>query len=72
MECTDEKYRLLRATLPTRKTFFDDVRALTCYRCLGSRDDMMDFMLKGLEVDIPLIEDKIVTAERFESENLSE
>ncbi len=53
MEFTDEKYRLLRATLPTRKTFFDDVRALTRYICFGSWENMMDFMLKGLEVDMP-------------------
>jgi hypothetical protein len=53
MEFTDEKYRLLRATLPTRKTFFDDVRALTRYMCFGSWDNMMDFMLKGLEIDMP-------------------
>lgn len=53
MEFTDEKYRVLRATLPTRKTFFDDVRALTRYICFGSWDNMMDFMLKGLEIDMP-------------------
>ena len=53
MEFTDEKYRLVRATLPTRKTFFDDVRALTRYMCFGSWENMMDFMLKGLEIDIP-------------------
>ncbi len=52
MEFIDEKYRLLRATLPTRKTFFDDVRALTRYICFGSWDNMMDFMLKGLEIDM--------------------
>jgi hypothetical protein len=28
---TDANYRLIRATLPTRKTFFDDLRALTRY-----------------------------------------
>ena len=39
MEFMDEKYRLLRAELPTRKTFFDD--------------NTMDFMLKGLEIDMP-------------------
>ncbi|MEA1864837.1 MAG: ISNCY family transposase [Euryarchaeota archaeon] len=53
MEFIDEKYRLIRATLPTRKMFFDDVRALTRYICFGSWDNMMDFMLKGLEIDMP-------------------
>ena len=28
---TDESYRLIRAELSTRKTFFDDLRALTRY-----------------------------------------
>ncbi len=53
MEFIDEKYRLIRATLPTRKMFFDDVRALTRYICFGSWDNMMDFMLKGLEINMP-------------------
>lgn len=53
MEFIDEKYRLLRDSLPTRKTFFDDIRALTRYMCFGSWDDMMDFMLKGLEIEMP-------------------
>jgi hypothetical protein len=29
LELLDQKYKLLRAHLPTRKTFFDDLRALT-------------------------------------------
>ena len=32
----DQKYKLLRSHLPTRKTFFDDLRALTRYRGLSS------------------------------------
>jgi hypothetical protein len=52
-EFTDEKYRLLRATLPTRKTFFDDVRARARYICFGSWGNLMDFILKGLEIDMP-------------------
>jgi len=46
----DEAYRLIRATLPTRKTFFDDVRALLRYLCFPSWEAMMDFMLRGLEI----------------------
>jgi len=49
LEFVDEKYRLLRKSLPTRKTFFDDFRALTRYLCFGSWDHLMYFMLKGLE-----------------------
>ena len=47
---TDERYRLIRATLPTRKTFFDDLRALTRYWLFPSWDALMDFMMRGLEI----------------------
>jgi hypothetical protein len=46
----DDAYRLIRATLPTRKTFFDDIRALTRYMCFPSWEAMMDFMMRGLEI----------------------
>jgi len=46
----DDAYRLIRAKLPTRKTFFDDVRALLRYHCFPSWDAMMDFMMRGLEI----------------------
>ena len=46
----DDHYRLIRATLPTRKTFFDDVRALLRYHCFPSWEAMMDFMMRGLEI----------------------
>lgn len=47
---TDEHYRLIRATLPTRQTFFDDLRALTRYLLFESWDALMDFMMQGLEI----------------------
>ena len=47
---TDEHYRLIRATLPTRKTFFDDLRALTRYMLFPNWDALMDFMMRGLEI----------------------
>jgi hypothetical protein len=47
---TDDHYRLIRATLPTRKTFFDDLRALTRYLLFVNWDALMDFMLQGLEI----------------------
>jgi hypothetical protein len=46
----DERYRLIRATLPTRKTFFDDLRALTRYMLFANWDALMDFMMRGLEI----------------------
>jgi hypothetical protein len=46
----DDPYRLIRATLPTRQTFFDDIRALLRYHCFPSWEAMMDFMMRGLEI----------------------
>jgi hypothetical protein len=53
LELLDAKYRLLRQTLVTRKTFFDDLRALTRYICFASWGHLLDFMLHGLEVALP-------------------
>jgi len=53
LELMDEKYRLVRAELPTRKTFFDDVRALTRYMYFNSWDAMLSFMMRGLEIETP-------------------
>lgn len=50
---TDTKYRLLRAHLSTRKTFFNDLRALTRYICFDNWDHLLTFMLEGLELEVP-------------------
>jgi hypothetical protein len=47
---TDENYRLIRAELPTRQTFFDDLRALTRYILFPNWDALLDFMMRGLEI----------------------
>jgi hypothetical protein len=47
---TDEHYRLIRATLPSRKTFFDDLRALTRYMLFPNWAALMNFMIQGLEI----------------------
>lgn len=47
---TDDRYRLIRATLPTRQTFFQDVRALTRYLCFPSWEGLLRFMMRGLEI----------------------
>lgn len=47
---TDAHYRLLRAALPTRQTFFDDLRALTRYLLFPHWDALLDFMMRGLEI----------------------
>jgi TfoX/Sxy family transcriptional regulator of competence genes len=53
LELLDQKYKLLRDHLPTRKTFFEDLRALTRYLYFESWDHLLTFMLQGLELDIP-------------------
>ena len=53
LEHIDKCYQLLRASLSSRKTFFDDIRALTRYICFESWQQMLEFMLKGLEIPIP-------------------
>jgi hypothetical protein len=53
LELMDEKYRLVRAELPTRKTFFDDLRALTRYMYFPSWEAMLSFMMRGLEIELP-------------------
>jgi hypothetical protein len=52
LELLDQKYELLRSHLPTRKTFFDDLRALTRYLYFDSWDHLLTFMLEGLELKI--------------------
>jgi hypothetical protein len=53
LERLDQKYAVLRAHLPTRKTFFEDLRALTRYLYFDSWDHLLTFMLEGLELEIP-------------------
>lgn len=53
LERLDDKYQLLRSHLPTRKTFFDDLRALTRYLYFENWDHLLTFMLEGLELSLP-------------------
>ena len=46
----DEHYRLIRATLATRKMFFEHIRALTHYIRFSSWETLLDFMMRGLEI----------------------
>jgi hypothetical protein len=48
----DEKYRLIRNELPSRKTFFNDIRGLTRYICFDSWDHLMNLMMEGLELSL--------------------
>ena len=54
LELMDEKYKLIRKVLPTRKTFFRDIRALTRYIWFNDWNQLMIFMLRGLKRKIPI------------------
>ncbi len=49
LEIVDEKYEEIRQILPSRKTFFNDVRALTRYIYFDGWQALMWFMIKGLK-----------------------
>ena len=50
LEWSDDTYALLRRVLARRQTFFEDIRALTRYMVFDSWQHLMDFMLRGLEL----------------------
>lgn len=52
LDISDSKYKMLRKKLPSRKTFFDDIRALTRYICSDSWESLLNFMIRGLEIEI--------------------
>ena len=47
LDLMDNKFRLLRQKLPSRKRLFDDMKALTTYLCFDSWGHLLDFMLEG-------------------------
>ena len=49
----DQCYQLLRKELASRKSFFNDLRALTRYFCFDNWQHLMEFMLDGLDIPIP-------------------
>ena len=53
LEIVDDRYRLIRRTLPRRKDFFNDIRALTRYICFESWEQLLAFMIRGLELPDP-------------------
>jgi hypothetical protein len=54
LEWSDERYALLRQVLSRRQTFFEDIRALTRYMVFESWHHLMDFMIKGLQLESKL------------------
>lgn len=55
LELVDEKYKLIRQTLPSRETFFQDIRALTRYLYFDGWEALMRFMIIGLKKQLHLI-----------------
>jgi len=53
LEWMDDKYRLLRQKLPSRKRLFNDIRALTRSLCFGSWEALMDFMRASFDPPTP-------------------
>ena len=53
LDLVDAKYRLLRQTLSTRQTFFNDIKTLTRYLYFDSWQHLLDFMIKQLDLDPP-------------------
>jgi hypothetical protein len=51
LHLTHEKYQLIRQHLGTRKTFFDDIRALIHYFYFDSWNSLLDLMIHGLGLD---------------------
>lgn len=49
-EITEPNYQLLRRVLGKRKTFFEDLRALTRYMVFDTWDDLFLFMRNGLKL----------------------
>jgi len=52
LELCDEQYRRVRAELAVRRTFFNDLQALTRYLYFDSWPALIDFMFTQLELDV--------------------
>jgi hypothetical protein len=52
-DLVDIQYQQLRLALGTRKTFFNDIRALTRYMLFDNWSDLLDFMFTQLELVPP-------------------
>lgn len=51
LDLTDRQYQLIRQELGTRKTFFQDIQALTRYLHFDSWDSLLSFMFQKLEIE---------------------
>ncbi len=53
LQLVDVKYQLVRKELVARETFFNDLRCHTRYYCFESWDHLLNFMIEGLDLEIP-------------------
>ena len=53
LDLTDQRYCLIRNTLPRRDRFFQDISALMTYFCFDGWDHLMKTMLSGLKLEDP-------------------
>lgn len=53
LHMSDQRYKLVRDKLSKRKTFFDDIRALTRYMYFDNWRQLLEFMMRGLEIVPP-------------------
>jgi hypothetical protein len=51
LDLVDDNYRRVRKALPSRKAFFDDLRALTRYLCFDDWNHLLALMMRGLGLD---------------------
>ena len=54
LEWSDDTYALLRQVLARRQTFCHDIQAFMRYMVFDSWDHLMDFMIRGLELEAKL------------------
>jgi len=52
LDLTDRIYQMVRQELGARKTFFEDIRALTRYLYFNSWDALLTFMFEQLELEL--------------------
>ena len=53
LDWLDERYRAVRCALPSRRTFFEQLRTPLHYLPFDDRDHLMAFMLKGNQAKSP-------------------
>jgi len=53
LHLADLRYQLIRKELRKRQKFFNDINALLCYLVFDDWDHLLNFMIAGLEIEVP-------------------